>query len=108
MDRVAKDYHHSTEIRKSYEILPLQGVWSWLTGKNTGSQTTSVCLFRYYLCLSQWVEEYCSKILKIHPLTAKSPFLFLTPAFCRRLSSHNGKEIGVFIGQGRYGQTQQD
>lgn len=33
MDRVAKDYHHSTEIRKSYEILPFQGVWSWLTGK---------------------------------------------------------------------------
>lgn len=32
MDRVEKDYHHSTEIRKSYEILPLQGVWSWLTG----------------------------------------------------------------------------
>jgi hypothetical protein len=33
MDRVEKDYHHSTDIRKSYEILPLQGVWSWLTGK---------------------------------------------------------------------------
>lgn len=33
MDRVAKDYHHSTDIIKSYEILPLQGVWSWLAGE---------------------------------------------------------------------------
>lgn len=33
MNRMKKDYHQSTEIRKSYEILPLQGIWSWLTGK---------------------------------------------------------------------------
>ncbi|MGE6177995.1 hypothetical protein [Aeromonas salmonicida] len=33
MNRMEKDYHQSTEIRKSYEILPLQGIWSWLTGK---------------------------------------------------------------------------
>ena len=28
-----KGYHQSTAIRKSYQILPFQGVWSWLTGK---------------------------------------------------------------------------
>lgn len=33
MRRPVKGYHQSTEIRRSYEILPLQGVWTWLTGK---------------------------------------------------------------------------
>lgn len=33
MNCMKKDYHQSTEIRNSYEILPLQGIWSWLTGK---------------------------------------------------------------------------
>ncbi|MFM1664292.1 hypothetical protein [Aeromonas salmonicida] len=33
MNYMKKDYHQSTEIRNSYEILPLQGIWSWLTGK---------------------------------------------------------------------------
>jgi Fatty acid desaturase len=28
-----KGYLQSTEIRQSYNILPLQGVWTWLTGK---------------------------------------------------------------------------
>ena len=31
--RLVKGYHQSTAIRQSYEILPFQGVWSWLTGK---------------------------------------------------------------------------
>jgi hypothetical protein len=33
MRRPVQGYHPSTEIRRSYEILPLQGVWTWLTGK---------------------------------------------------------------------------
>lgn len=33
MRRPVKGYHQSTEIRQSYEILPFQGVWTWLTGK---------------------------------------------------------------------------
>lgn len=33
MRRPVKGYHQSTEIRRSYEILPFQGVWTWLTGK---------------------------------------------------------------------------
>lgn len=33
METLIKGYDESTEIRKSYERLPLQGVWTWLTGK---------------------------------------------------------------------------
>ncbi|MGV4935335.1 hypothetical protein ACVCGZ_05900 [Serratia nematodiphila] len=33
METLTKGYDESTEIRESYEILPLQGVWTWLTGK---------------------------------------------------------------------------
>ena len=33
MRRPVQGYQQSTEIRRSYEILPLQGVWTWLTGK---------------------------------------------------------------------------
>lgn len=33
MRRPVQGYLQSTEIRQSYEILPLQGVWTWLTGK---------------------------------------------------------------------------
>jgi len=33
MHRPVKGYHPSTDIRRSYEVLPFQGVWTWLTGK---------------------------------------------------------------------------
>ncbi len=33
METLIKGYDESTEIRRSYERLPFQGVWTWLTGK---------------------------------------------------------------------------
>lgn len=33
MRRPVKGYHQSTAIRQSYDILPFQGIWTWLTGK---------------------------------------------------------------------------
>jgi len=33
MRRPVKGYHQTTDIRRSYEVLPLQGGRTWLTGK---------------------------------------------------------------------------